>query len=413
MTERPTVASQVATEHSAQTYRDCPVVHSDYRGDRPIFGHYESLDAEREIAPFLWNVSTKHPFWMVTRFEHVHAALRMPDVFSNDVINALQPKMAVKFLPQNLNGAEHTKLRRVLNRWFSPAAVRRMEPLLRSHCRAMIEELRPRGECDFVADFAIRYPTDMFLATLGLPMEDGPQFVRWVEEIFSSYSGGRAAIDASAQIKAYFDEKIDDRLANPSDPDHDFLTRMLTAEAEDERYSREDLLTICMTLMTAGLDTTRAALGYIFHHFATHEAHRQQLIDHPELIPRAVEELVRIYTLIIQDGRLVTQDTDFYGCPMRKGDVVWLGLAQANHDPRKFPDPLTYDLSRPNLNQHLGFGAGPHRCLGMHLARQELIIVLEEWHRLIPSYEIATNAPLIERGGQLTLKSLPLRWDVD
>ncbi|HEY8532650.1 MAG TPA: cytochrome P450 [Micromonospora sp.] len=406
------VTATADTAEPAETYRGWPVVHSDYRNDRPIFGHYASLDAEREIAPFLWNVSTKHPFWMITRFEHVVEALRMPEVFSNDVINALQPKMAVRFLPQNLNGAEHTRMRRVLNRWFSPAAVRRMEPTIRSHCRALVEEVRPKGSCDFVAEFAIRFPTDMFLATLGLPLEDGPRFLRWVEQIFSSYSGGRAAIDASQQMKEYFAEKIEDRLRNPRDPEWDFLTRLLTAEPEGEKFSREDILTICMTLVTAGLDTTRAALGYIFHHLATHEEHRRQLIDQPELIPRAVEELVRIYTLLIQDGRLVTQDIDFHGCPMKKGDVVWLGLAQANHDPRKFPNPMTYDLSRPNLNQHLGFGAGPHRCLGMHLARHELVVAIEEWHRVIPDYELATDEPLMERGGQLTLKSLPLRWAV-
>jgi cytochrome P450 len=396
------------------THSGCPVVHTDYRVDGAPMGHYESLNAEREIAPFLWNDSTKYPFWMITRFEHVHEALRMPEVFSNEVINALQPWMAVEFLPQNLDGAEHTAMRRVLNRWFAPAAVRKMEPLVLAHCRQMIEELLPRGECDFVAEFGIRFPTDMFLATLGLPLEDGPQFVEWVEAMFASFSGGREALAASREIKAYFEQKIDERLADPGDPETDFLTRLLTSEVEGERYDRERILTICMTLMTAGLDTTRSALGYIFLHLARNPEDRQRLVADPDLIPRAIEEFVRLYTLIIQDGRLVTQDIDFHGCQMRKGDIVWLGLSQANHDPRKFPDPMTYDLERSNLNQHLGFGAGPHRCLGMHLARHELGVALREWHRLLPDYRLAPGAEeaLVERGGQLTLRSLPLVWDV-
>jgi cytochrome P450 len=389
------------------------VSHADYRVDRPVLGHYEALDSQREAAPFLWNEAGRHPFWMVTRFEHVHEALRMPDVFSNEVINALQPRMAVEFLPQNLDGPEHTAMRRVLNRWFSPAAVRRMEPLVLAHCRQLIEELRPRGECDLVAEFGIRFPTDMFLASLGLPMEDGARFVEWVEQIFSSFSGGKAAIAASQEIKDYFDQQIDRRIAEPRDPETDFLTRLLASEVEGERYERDVILTICMTLMTAGLDTTRSALGYIFLHLATHPEDRRQLVEEPDLVPTAIEELVRLYSLVIQDGRMVTQDVDFHGCPMRKGDVVWLGLAQANRDHRKFPDPGKYDVTRENVNHHLGFGAGPHRCLGMHLARHELAVALREWHRQIPDYRLAVDpASLVERGGQLTLKSLPIVWEL-
>jgi cytochrome P450 len=395
-----------------QTHGGCPVVHTDYRGDRPIFEHYGLLDAEREQAPVLWNDSTKHPFWMVTRYEHVTEALRMPEVFSNEVINALQPWMAVRFLPQNLDGPEHLNLRRVLNRWFAPAAVRKIEPFVLERCRTLLDEVAAKGSCDVVADFGLRFPTDIFLKTVGLPLEDGPQFVRWVERIFQSFSGGREAIQAAKEIKEYFSAALDERERSPGDPETDFLTRLSTSEVEGERFGREDILTICMTLMTAGLDTTRSALGYMFHHLATHDGDRRALVADESLVPRAVEEFVRLYSLVIQDGRLVTQDIDFHGAPMKKGDVVWLGIAQANRDPRKFPEPERYDPSRANLNQHVGFAAGPHRCLGMHLARHELVIALTEWHRRIPDYRLAVEGELRERGGQLTLKSLPLVWDV-
>src|SRR3712207_9030982 len=113
-----------------ETHHGCPVVHTDYRGDRPIFEHYALLDAEREQAPVLWNDSTKHPFWMVTRYDHVTEALRMTDVFSNEVINALQPWMAVKFLPQNLDGPEHLNLRRVPHPPVASAPARESEPVV-------------------------------------------------------------------------------------------------------------------------------------------------------------------------------------------------------------------------------------------------------------------------------------------
>jgi cytochrome P450 len=151
-------------------------------------------------------------------------------------------------------------------------------------------------------------------------------------------------------------------------------------------------------------------LGYIFHHLATDPDLRHRLTAHPELWPTAVEEFIRLYPLVFQDGRLVKQDIDFHSLQLRKGDILWLGLASASHDPKKFTDPLTFDIGREHINHHLAFGAGPHRCLGMHLARHELVIAVTEWHKRIPDYEVASGEQLYERGAQLTINRLPLRW---
>ena len=152
-------------------------------------------------------------------------------------------------------------------------------------------------------------------------------------------------------------------------------------------------------------------MGFIFQHLATHEDDRATLVKQPHKIPDAVEEFVRLYSLVVQDGRYVAQDVDFHGCPMRAGDIVWLGLAQANRDPRKFDRPDEFVLDRES-NKHMGFAVGPHRCLGAHLARTELIIVLEEWLARIPHFRLNTDGPLVERGGQLMLRSVPLAWTV-
>jgi len=125
-----------------------------------------------------------------------------------------------------------------------------------------------------------------------------------------------------------------------------------------------------------------------------------------------VEEFIRLYPLVFMDGRLVTRDIDFHGLHMRKGEIVWLGLASANHDPKKFAHPRSFDIDRADLNHHLAFGAGPHRCMGMHLARHELVAALTEWHNRIPDYELATADQLYERGAQLSIDRLPLRWEV-
>jgi cytochrome P450 len=404
----------MTTPTEEMRFKGWPVVHTDYRVDRPAFEHYALLDGDREAAPFLRAEFTPVPFWMVTRYEHVLEALQRPEVFGNEVVNAMDPRMDIELLPQVLNPPEHTKLRRVLNRWFAPAAVRRLEPLVLSRCIELIEDVQPRGECDLVAEFAIRFPTDMFLATLGLPVQDGAQFLVWVEKIFAGFFGHdpQGAQRAQAEMHQYFNAAADDRVSHPRDPETDFMTRMVNAEIDGEQISRSDLIVICTTLMAAGLDTTRSALGYIFYYLATHSEERHRIIADPSLTPRAVEEFIRVYPLVFQDGRLVKQDIDFHGCPMKKGDIAWLGLASANRDPRTFENPGEFVLGRPNANHHLGFGAGPHRCLGMHLARHELVIAINEWHKRIPDYEIASTQPLTERGGQLSLTTLPLRWKV-
>jgi len=268
----------------ADRFRDWPVVHTDYRVDRPLFEHYALLDADRETAPFLRADFTPVPFWMVTRYEHVLEALQMPDVFGSEVINAMDPRMDIEVLPNVLNPPAHTKLRRVLNRWFSPAAVRRLEPLVLSRCVELIEELKPRGECDLVAEFAIRFPTEMFLATLGLPVEDGTRFLVWVEKIFAGFFGHdpQGAQQAQTEMHQYFNAAADDRVKHPRDPETDFMTRMVQAEIDGEKISREDLLVICLTLMAAGLDTTRSALGYIFYYLATHEGDRRRPVAHAQ-----------------------------------------------------------------------------------------------------------------------------------
>jgi cytochrome P450 len=400
------------TDQAATRPDGCPVTDVDYRMDRPLFWNYASLGSLREESAVTWNSSAKG-YWMVNRYEEVKEALRMADVFTNTKVNAFDPEMELRLLPQNLNGEEHVKFRALLNPWFSPGAVKRMDPLSRSLCTALIEDVKPRGSCDFVADFGILYPTEIFLSAIGLPVEDGPTFVRWVEAIFGGFFDlDRTAADqAAADVTAYFEAAVADREKSPRDPATDFVTYMLGARIDDEPVSREDVVTTCLTIMLAGLDTTRSALGYIWHHLATHDADRQKILDDPEIAPRAIEEFLRLYSLLIQDGRYVARDVDFHGCPMREGEMVSLGIISANRDPRKFEHPDEFFVER-GVNPHIAFGLGPHRCLGMHLARRELAIAVDEWHARIPDYRLASGPELVERGGQLSLTTLPLEWDL-
>lgn len=393
----------------------CPVVHTDYRKDRPAFATYDLLNAERDLGRAVWNDSTEFGFLMVGGYEDVTTLLKDTENLVNDCVNAFDPNMTIPLLPNSLNPPEHNKLRRVLNPFFSPAAVKRLEPLARERAEALVSGLVDKKSIDIGAEFAMIYPTELFLALLGLPVEDGEMFLPWVEAIFGGFFASTPEELARSEevvtsIMEYFSAAVDAREQNLLDPETDLVSRLLVAEIDGAPISRQDILTICLTLMTAGLDTTRSSLGYIFHHLANDTDLRHRVTADPSLWPKFIEESVRLYSLIIQDGRQVKEDQEVLGCPMKKGEMVWLGLAQANRDPAKFPNPDEFDMERDNLNHHLGFGAGVHRCIGMHLARAELVIALETWHRMIPDYRLASDAQLTERGGQLRLQTLPLEW---
>ena len=338
--------------------RKCPVIGTDYRIDRPIFWNYQSLNEVREQAPIVWNTSAKG-FWMINRYEEAKEALRMDDVFSNAKVNAFDPDMQLRLLPQTLNGDQHRKFRALLNPWFSPGAVKRLDPLSRTRCAGLVSDVRPLGGCDFVTDFAILYPTEIFLTLIGLPVSDGPAFLKWVEAIFGGFhSVDPAAADrAVADVTAYFEAAVEDRQKSPRDPATDFVSYMLQAELDGQRLPHEDIVTTCLTIMLAGLDTTRSALSYIWNHLAAHDDVRRRM--RRNRVRRSSHgRFLRLYSLLIQDGRLVTRDIEFHGCPMRAGDMISVGIISANRDPRKFDRPDEFFPERGSTRTSCS-GSGP------------------------------------------------------
>ena len=293
--------------------------------------------------------------------------------------------------------------------------VKRVEPLARERCRRLLDELAPRGRCDLAIDFGLIFPTEIFLGLLGLPVEDGALLLPWVEAMFRGFFGGDPDETAAvvAEIEAYYDAAITDREANPRDVTTDFITHLMTSEVDGEPLPREVIVTLCLTLMLAGLDTTRSALGYIFHHLA-HAPGRPRRADRrdPAAIPAG--------------GRGVPPplQPDHPGRPGRHAGHRLPRLpdaAPATSCGSASPPPTatrasssgpTSSCSTAHPNRHLAFGAGAHRCLGAHLARMELAMVLEEWLPRIPDFRLDTEGELTERGGQLMLLSVPLAWDV-
>jgi cytochrome P450 len=186
-------------------------------------------------------------------------------------------------------------------------------------------------------------------------------------------------------------------------------TEALDWTIDGEPVTDADLLSFYLLFFMAGLDTVTAELGYGLRHLATHPEHRRRLVEEPELIPKAAEELLRAYS-IVNTARDVAEDTEVAGCPVRKGDVVIVSFPAAGRDDNAYENAKEVDFDRPVIN-HLAFGAGPHRCLGSHLARHELVVAYEEWHKRIPEYRLDEDAQQLEAsGGMMTLNTLPLTW---
>jgi cytochrome P450 len=393
----------------------CPVVHVEVSAQADAGSYWRLADDLRETGPRFFNTLAQG-FWMFPRHEQVREIYQQPDLFSSESFTPWDPEPVYRFVPTQIDPPEHIKYRQVLNPWFSPGAVKRAEPMARAVCRRLVEELAGQGRCDFVRDFALRYPTEVFLRMLGLPGSDSDRFLRWVDDFFGGMNGDpdglQPMIDALEGIRAYWVAALEERRGEPEPREGDLASHLLHARIDDRPLTDVEMLDMLTVLVLAGLDTTRGQLGYLFQHLAATPEDRRRLVEDPGLAPTAVEEALRVFTIIFGDGRKVTRDADFHGCPLRKGDMVYGLVAAANRDPRVWDRADEFVIDRTG-SHHFGFAGGPHRCLGAHLARKEMQIALEEWHRVIPEYRLATDEPLPERGGgaMLALLTLPLAWD--
>jgi cytochrome P450 len=394
----------------------CPVIHLDPSPPREAGSYWQQADELREAGPAFF--STMGPgFWVFTRYDTVKEMYQHPETFSSESITPWEPDPAYRFVPTQIDPPEHIKYRQLLNPWFSPGAVDRADPMARAICRRLVAEVAPKGKCDFVTEFALRYPTEVFLTMLGLPGSDADLFVPWVEDFFAGFGGDvdkqGTMVDALASIRRYWEAALAERRPEPEPRPGDLASHLLHAEVDGAPLDETVTLDMLTVLVLAGLDTTRAQLGYLFRHLAARPDHRRRLIEEPNLVPSAVEEGLRLYTIIFGDGRKVTHDTIFHGCPLRKGDMVYGLVAGANRDPRRYGDADQFVIDRQGTH-HFSFAGGPHRCLGAHLARREMHIAVSEWLRVIPDFALASDDPLMERGGgaMMTLLTLPLVWEV-
>jgi cytochrome P450 len=397
----------------AQERLGCPVVEGfDYVTETGATEHMAIFDTLRDQYPAFYSTFGRG-FHVFTSAEFQRDALQNPGIFSSTANNVQMPNQEIHLIPVTMDPPGHTVWRHLLSPHFSPTAVERLEPRVRERCVQIIDEIVPKGTCDLITDFGREFPTTIFMGLMGLPLEDAKQFMAWEDKILhrtnESDPDASEMLKAQTEVMGYFTDLIRKRRVEPAD---DLVSAALTWTIDGQKIPTEDVLSMCLLMFMAGLDTVTAQLGYSFLHLATHPEDRRRLVDDPAIIPVAVEEFLRYYA-IVSPVRKVLEQVEFHGFTLMPDDMVALPLCAAARDPREFEDAQLVNFDR-SANRHTAFGAGPHRCLGSHLARRELRIALEEWHKRIPDYELAPGTAINDlhevTSGVLSFDQLPLVW---
>jgi cytochrome P450 len=350
---------------------------------------------------------------VLSRLADIEMALKRTDLFSSNM-DAVDLGNVRPLIPLQVDPPEHAKYRRILDPLFTPRQMAGREQAVTALVNQMIDGFADRGECDFHAEFAVPLPCTVFLQLLGLPLEDLESFLEWKDGVIRPEGVGaakahsEAAAPAARQIYRYFERAIDDHVDSPRE---DVLSALISTDLEGRKLSREELLDICFLFLIAGLDTVTDSLDCFLVYLAKHPDHRRMLIEQPDILPSAIEEMLRWETPVPGVARVAMQDVEVGGCPVSKGERISPLLGAANTDPAEFNDPDVVDFAR-NPNRHRAFGGGPHRCLGSHLARLELRVALREFHRRIPDYEIPAGVQLKYTTGLRSVEALPLSFPV-
>src|SRR4029079_11844325 len=286
--------------------------------------------------------------------------------------------------------------RRLLLPWFSHRRVDEYEPVTRALCHRLIDGFIDSGNADAAAVCAQQIPARLIALTLGVPGEMADTFTGWVRDVLE-FAHDEARRNAGRDaIALYLMEKMEERRTEPGD---DLISVLLHTEVEGAPVPDLHVLGTAALTLIAGVDTTWSGIGSALWHLATHEGDRRRLAAEPELMPTAIEELLRAYSPVTM-AREVNEDITVAGCPMKTGDRVLMNFPAANRDPDVFDRPDEVVLDRA-VNRHLAFGVGIHRCAGSNLARMELTVALETWLARIPEFRLAEGAEVTWAGGQV------------
>lgn len=421
--------------------------------DNGIFRRNEAHDLFRILrrdAPVHWTgPSGVNPvgFWSLTKLDDVLHVSRNPELFiSSTGITMAQPQEGEDQTVGDAGGAgpiaeavhgqsrygmlitsdppDHVKLRRLVNKGFTPRAVRAMEQHIRDLATEVIDGIARRGECDFVADVAVPLPLAVICEMMGVEREHwatmlnlsnqilGSADAEYQEEAEVSEEPGtreaqRAALQQSSmQVYAHFMRMVTERREQRRE---DLVALLVDSEIEGDQLNDMDILLFCLLLVAAGNETTRNAISGGMHALCEHPDQLALLRDNPDLIDGAVEEILRWTSPVAHMARTATRDTEIHGQPIAKGERIVMWYPSVNRDEDHFPDPDRFDITR-HPNPHLAFGIGEHFCLGAGFARLEIKVIFQELLRRLPDITTTAEPDRLHSSFIAGIKRLPVRF---
>ncbi|HUY65772.1 MAG TPA: cytochrome P450 [Acidimicrobiales bacterium] len=356
--------------------RTCPVAHTDRRGSTWLPTRYQDVvDLAHDVEHFSSTEIAVIPF-----------DGEVPD----------DPVLPYGVPPISADPPLHTWTRRLLLPWFSHGRVASYEAMTRHLCVELVDGFIDDGAADAARDYAQQIPVRVIAGILGVPISLSDTFTGWVRDVLEFADDPVRRERGTEALITFFVGEVARR---KSEPGEDLLSDLLHSEFDGAPVEESVVLGIAALVLIAGVDTTWSAIGSSLWHLATHAGDRDRLVAEPDAMPVAIEELLRAYSPVTM-ARVVTEDIEFEGCAMKAGDKVLMNFPAANRDPEAFEEADRVVLDR-ELNRHVAFGSGIHRCAGSNLARMELRVALEEWLRRIPVFRLEEGEEATWAGGQV------------
>jgi cytochrome P450 len=391
--------------------------------DLDLFLHgdpYLAFAQLRREAPVYWHERNQRGFWAITRYEDALRVYHDPGTFSSERGISLQfdnviPDQAGAGMMMILTDPpRHNKIRQVVSRRFTPRAINAYAPEVRKICDEIIDSVIEHGQCDFVVDVAGKLPTAAICEMLGIPAEFRDQMYALGNMSIGTqdpeYNQGRSAMEtgraAQAEFFSYFARLIDERRKNPGS---DLISAFTLGDVDGTRLTDLEILFNCFLLIIGGQETTRNATSGGILAVINHPAQRTRLRDDSSILPTAIEEFLRWTTPVTHILRTARKDTELRGEKIREGDKIVVWNASANRDEAVFQAADVFDVAR-TPNDHLAFGHGEHFCIGSHLARLEMRVMVDQVMRRMPDLELAGTPERLRSNFVAGIKHMPVRY---
>jgi cytochrome P450 len=371
---------------------------------------YPTYAALREFEPVK---RMPNGSWFLTRYDDLVIAYKNTKLFSSDKKKEFAPKYGASPLYEHHTTSlvfndppAHTRVRRLIMGALSPRAIAAMEGDLIALVERLLDTLAAKGSVELIGDFASAIPVEVIGNLLDVPHDERGPLRDWslailgaLEPVISPevFARGNAAVK---DFLAYLEVLVERRRQKPGNPDRDVLTRLIQGEDNGERLTEKELLHNCIFLLNAGHETTTNLIGNALVALSEHADQKQRLIEHPDMIKTAVEEVLRFESSNQLGNRMTTDNIELSGIRLPAGTPVTLCIGAANRDPAQFADPEQLDIGR-TPNRHLAFATGAHQCAGMALARLEGAIAISRFLARFPNYAL-TGAP--QRGGRVRFR---------